>query len=77
MKEDFSVHKENIKLHHTAVKNARKQQRTTADWFSAWQIYASEERDTRMRTKNLREIMRAKQGSKALKKWNMRVQKTH
>jgi len=53
MKEDFSVHRENIKEHHTAVRSAKKKQRTLADYFSALQVYASEERDIRMRTKNL------------------------
>ena len=77
IKEDHSVHRENIKQHHTAVKSAKKNQRTLADWFSAWQVYASEERDIRMRTQNLREIINAKKASKALKKWQMRMQKTH
>ena len=36
MKQEFSVHRENIKEHHTAVKSAKKKQRTLADWFGAW-----------------------------------------
>jgi len=60
MIEAHDVKRENIKKHHTMVKSARVQKKTLKDWFVGWQIYASEERDTKMRTKNLKEALRGR-----------------
>ena len=60
MVEDFSVKRSNIKKHHAAVKSARTDKNTAQKWFEAWQIYASEERDTRMRTEKLKEALKAR-----------------
>ena len=60
------IHRQNIKKHHAAVMNSRNKNRTLVDWISAWQAYASEERDTKMRTKNLTELLGAKNSKKAL-----------
>ena len=53
MTEAHNVHREKIKKHHAAVKSARTTKRTVADWFRAWQEYASESRDIRLRTQAL------------------------
>ena len=54
MQEDWQVKKSNIKKHHVAVKSARADKKSIKDWFVAWQVYASEEKDCRLRTQNLR-----------------------
>jgi len=74
--DDFAVKREKIKQHHTAVMSAKVEHRTCREWFAAWQEYASEERDTRLRTKNLREALKSRQISLAITKWNLRTQKT-
>ena len=76
MQNDFSVKRENIKQHHTAVKSARAQKKSLRDWFAAWQTFASEERDCRLRTENLRQVLKARQATKALRKWRLRTEKT-
>jgi len=73
MIEAHSVKRANVKKHHAAVKSARTNQKTLKDWFVGWQIYASEERDTKMRTKNLQQALHARAVSKALRKWNLRT----
>lgn len=50
IKQDFEVKRENIKKHHVAVKSARMDKKTLQDWFTGWQVYASESRDCKMRT---------------------------
>lgn len=50
MQQDWQIKKKNIKKHHTAVRSARVEQKTAKNWFVAWQVYASEEKDCRMRT---------------------------
>lgn len=76
MQQDWQIKKSNIKKHHTAVRSARVEQKTVKNWFVAWQVYASEERDCRMRTQNLRQALNAKAVAKAIRKWRLRSEKT-
>ena len=49
---------------------------TRQKWFSAWQVYASEERDCRMRTEKLRDALKARKVAQALRKWRQRKETT-
>ena len=52
------------------------EKRTLQDFFTALQVYASEERDCRMRTKNLKEALRGRKIAQALRKWKARKETT-
>ena len=68
--------RENIKKHHVAVKSARMDKKTLQDWFTGWQVYASESRDCKQRTEKLKQAIRAKKIQKALMRWKMRMEAT-
>lgn len=76
MVSEHSIRRENIKQHQVAVKSGRVAKQSCRDWFAAWQVYASEERDTRLRSQNLKMALDARAGAKALRKWRARTEKT-
>ena len=49
--------------------------KTLQDWFTGWQVYASESRDCKQRTEKLKQAIRAKKIQKALMRWKMRTEK--
>ena len=76
MIESHDMSREKIKKTQTAVKCARNNKNTLLTWFQGWQVHASEIKDTRLRTEHLKQALRARAGSKALRKWQMRAQIT-
>ena len=56
--------------------HARQDKKGLREYFRALQDYCSDERDMRLRTKNLRETLNARNCQKAIRKWRLRMEKT-